>query len=72
MVGKRTGFMTEPNSSWIDLIGYNPETGVATMVTEHGAYGFANVPENVVNAWAKAGSAGRFYHANIKGVYAEV
>lgn len=56
------------NSSAIKLAkSYNRTLTIA--FTSGGEYKYDDVPEDVVNAFWKADSAGQFYHRNIKGQY---
>lgn len=56
------------NSSAIKLAKSDNRTLTITF-TSGGEYKYDDVPEDVVNAFWKADSAGQFYHRNIKGQY---
>lgn len=57
-------------SSFIKEIGYDPDTGELTVMLASGReYTHEGVPQEVVTAFLAAPSPGRFYNAQIKGIY---
>lgn len=60
----------ETTSHWIAALEYKEETGDIIMRTKSGRqYEVNDVPRDVYDAWAASGSAGTFFHQNIKDNY---
>jgi len=60
------------NSSWLADASRGID-GTVTMQTNRGdVYKIQRVPLSVYNEWRSAGSAGKFFNANIRGKYETV
>lgn len=57
------------SSSTIVSIGYDSDSSTLEIEFRNGIYQYYNVPDSVYQALMESGSHGRFFHANIKGVY---
>lgn len=59
-----------PDSSAITQIVYDEESGQAVVILKDGSSWTYNLPQDVMDAWMEASSAGGFYNANIRGQHA--
>ena len=58
------------SSSMITRATYDPETETLSLQFVSGqTYDFEDVPISVYNGLLEADSPGRYYHANIRGIY---
>ena len=63
-------FSFAPASSNIEQVDFDDSTDTLTVTFTGGeAYDYMNVPASVYRAFAAAGSAGQFFHRQIKGRY---
>jgi hypothetical protein len=62
--------MVKVTSSNIEEIGYTPETKVLEVLFKAGGtYKYYDVPQEVYDDFVKAESVGKYFQANVKGVY---
>jgi hypothetical protein len=56
-------------SSHITAASYNPDTQELIVTFGKSSYSYAGVPQDVVDGFSAAPSAGSYLHANIKGKF---
>ena len=62
--------MKAVSSSHISAVGYEPDSQTLRIrFTSGKEYDYANVPKNIYEGMMSAASVGKYFHANIKGIY---
>ena len=59
----------EIDSSFIDRVAYDENSGNLYVVLDHGSYVYNGVPVSVFERFLEASSKGRFFNLKIKDVY---
>lgn len=59
-----------PDSTAISQLIYDDETTQCVVILADGSSWTYNIPQNVMDAWLAAGSAGAFYNLQIRGNFA--